>query len=160
MIFLRLICEKIESYLSCNKRVGCRKYYFLETITGTEVVIIFFFQSLLRACTYEGGMVKQDEGGMGRMGERNRLAQRLILDVQNITCNTPTSLGILRFSPSLSHSSFLFLIIIFSLTCGCEYYCLIFVSLIICTFLYILLSALYSIKMHFITYSYSTCNCL
>lgn len=44
-----------------SARVGCRKYYFLETITGTEVVIIFFFQSLLRACTYEGGMLKQDE---------------------------------------------------------------------------------------------------
>lgn len=51
--------------------------------------------------------MKQDEGGMGRMGERNRLAQRLILDVQNITCNTPTSLGILRFS------LLLFLILLF-----------------------------------------------
>lgn len=61
-------CAKIEPCLFCNEQISCQEYYFSETITETEVVIIFFFQSLLRACTYKKGtrwnkMKVKEQGG-------------------------------------------------------------------------------------------------
>lgn len=53
----------------------CRKYYFSETITGTEVVIILLFQSALRARTYETGVwwnrTGENDDGEARVSGRN-----------------------------------------------------------------------------------------
>lgn len=84
-------------------QISCRGYYFSETITGTEVVIIFFFQSLLRACTKKA----HDEAKWrwkSRVGERNRLVQHLTLKAQNIACDAPTFFGTLSYSSSFSSS--------------------------------------------------------